>query len=213
MSFKGSDSGMVEAVSKREANKARKLAALEDTALGLFLELGYDPASIEMVVAKAEIARGTFYLYFGGKAALFRHVLNRLLIPVEAALLTCRDALAAARNVDEARQAYLALAASLTQLVLGHPRVALLFYREQRHSGEAGEWLGLWSARTDDVVTDMVRSLMERNLLRRTDPRVVALAILGATDRLAFAALSGNDLGDPVALGEEVVRLFGEGLV
>ncbi len=204
---------MVEAVGKREANKARKLAALEIAALDLFLEQGYDPASIEMVVAKAEIARGTFYLYFGGKSALFQHVLNRLLVPVENALLACRDALAVAGSADEARTAYLALSASLTQTVLSHPREALLFYREHRHSGEAGEWLGRWSARTDVVVIDMVRSLMERGLLRSTDPQIVALAILGAVDRLAFAALSGEDLGDPIVLGEEVVRLFGEGLV
>jgi hypothetical protein len=65
----------------------------------------------------------------------------------------------------------------------------------------------------DAFVADLVGSLMARGLLRRRDQRVVALAIAGAIDRLVFTYLSGESIGDPVAVGEEIIRLFGEGLV
>jgi AcrR family transcriptional regulator len=44
----------------------------------VFAQKGYHGASIDDVIQRAGVARGTFYLYFEGKRAIFQHVLEGL---------------------------------------------------------------------------------------------------------------------------------------
>jgi AcrR family transcriptional regulator len=63
------------AAESREARRAQIL----DTALQVFSEKGYHGASVSDLVAAAGVARGTFYLYFDSKDAVFRELLDDLL--------------------------------------------------------------------------------------------------------------------------------------
>ena len=197
---------------KREDTKARKRTDLERAALELFLSQGYVATSIEQIVTEAGVARGTFYLYFDDKETLFHALVSAVLDPVVDGLLDARMALDAAISWEETQAAYGVLASALALAVTAHPHEALLFYREQRSPGPIGEWLRSRQGQLDQFVVELVRSLAERGLIRATAPEVTALAIVGAIDRLAYAWLSGVDLGDPSAVGPAVVRLFGEGL-
>ena len=47
-------------------------------AMGVFAERGYHDTAIADIIDRAGIARGTFYLYFAGKRALFDDVLDRI---------------------------------------------------------------------------------------------------------------------------------------
>jgi AcrR family transcriptional regulator len=49
---------------------------LVEVATGLFAELGYDATSIEMVLAKAGVSRGSLYHHFPNKQALFEAALD-----------------------------------------------------------------------------------------------------------------------------------------
>lgn len=198
---------------RREDNKARKLAALEQAATRLFMEVGYHRASIEQIVGEAGIARGTFYLYFPDKAAIFKHLTNKLLDPAMAALERAREALEHAHTLPETQSVYLNMSRALTEALLENGEAALLYYREQRDPGEIGEWLRVRSRQFDAVVTDLVRSLMDRRMLRSADPKVVAMAIIGAIHHIAFAFLSGEPFDDPEVVGTTLVQLFGQGLV
>ncbi len=198
---------------RREDNKARKLAALEQAATRLFMEQGYHRASIEQIVAEAGIARGTFYLYFPDKAAIFKHLTNQLLDPVMAALERATAALEHAGSLSETQAVYLEMSRALTEALLENGEAALLYYREQRDPGEIGEWLRVRSRHFDAVVTELVRSLMDRRMLRVADPKVVAMAIIGAIHHIAFAFLSGEPFEDPEAIGTTLVQLYGQGLV
>ncbi len=197
---------------KREDNKARKRADLERAAIALFLQQGYVATSIEQIVADAGVARGTFYLYFDDKESLFHSLVSAALDPVVEALLDARLALEAAASAVETQAAYGFLAAALARAVTEHPEATLLFYREQRSPGAIGAWLRSRQGQLDQFVVELVRSLTERGLIRATMPQLTALAIVGAIDRLAYAWLSGVDLGDPSDVGPSIVRLFGEGL-
>ncbi|MEM9490681.1 MAG: helix-turn-helix domain-containing protein, partial [Myxococcota bacterium] len=42
----------------------------------VFAENGYHSASISQIIARANIARGTFYLYFSSKQAVFDSILD-----------------------------------------------------------------------------------------------------------------------------------------
>jgi TetR/AcrR family transcriptional regulator len=54
-----------------------KRKSICDAAIELFIEEGYDSASITQIVARAGIAKGSFYQYFEDKADLFRYLLQR----------------------------------------------------------------------------------------------------------------------------------------
>jgi AcrR family transcriptional regulator len=62
----------------RRAREARHRQIL-DAALEVFAERGYHQTSVSDLVAAAGVARGTFYLYFDGKAAIFHELLDNLL--------------------------------------------------------------------------------------------------------------------------------------
>ena len=55
---------------KREQNKARNRAEILDAARAVFAEIGYDAASIRDVVARTDLAPGTFYNYFPDKRSV-----------------------------------------------------------------------------------------------------------------------------------------------
>lgn len=55
---------------KREQNKARNRAEILEAARSVFAEIGYDAASIRDVVARTELAPGTFYNYFPDKRSV-----------------------------------------------------------------------------------------------------------------------------------------------
>ena len=61
-----------------EAREQRRAQILE-SALEVFSERGYHQASVSDLVAAAGVARGTFYLYFDSKQAIFHDLLDDLL--------------------------------------------------------------------------------------------------------------------------------------
>ena len=56
--------------------RAERRRQILDAATEVFAEVGYHEASINAIIEKAEIARGTFYLYFESKAAVFDSILD-----------------------------------------------------------------------------------------------------------------------------------------
>lgn len=65
-------------MSKVQQNKQVKRQALLDAAYELFLENGLAKTSISEIASKANVAKGTFYLYFSDKDALLRALLGRI---------------------------------------------------------------------------------------------------------------------------------------
>jgi AcrR family transcriptional regulator len=63
-------SAPVASAGKRERNKARNRAEILEAAREIFVEIGYDAASIRDIVARTELAPGTFYNYFPDKRAV-----------------------------------------------------------------------------------------------------------------------------------------------
>lgn len=66
----------------RRATEARehRRAQILQSALLVFSDQGYHQASVSDLVAAAGVARGTFYLYFDSKQAIFHELLDDLLV-------------------------------------------------------------------------------------------------------------------------------------
>jgi AcrR family transcriptional regulator len=83
---------------KREQNKARNRVVLLDAARTVFVDIGYDAATVRDIVARTTLAPGTFYNYFPDKRSVL------LALTEEAAREAAgriREARAQARTLEE----------------------------------------------------------------------------------------------------------------
>lgn len=63
---------------KLQENKLKKRQALLDAAYELFMEQGAGKTSIDNIVTRAKVAKGTFYLYFTDKNAIAQALIWRI---------------------------------------------------------------------------------------------------------------------------------------
>jgi AcrR family transcriptional regulator len=193
---------------RREENKRQKREALLAAGLSTMGHLGYDRASIEQIARDAGVARGTYYLYFPDKLALFRALIQPWFDGLSALVAEVRRALAAAAGPSDALSTYQHLGVGVALLGLTHQDAILLAFRESRRPGEAGEYLRDEERRMRAAVTAMTVEAADRGFIQVEDPALAVRVILGAVERLYFDVLSGEDLGEPTAVAEQVVRLF-----
>lgn len=81
---------------KVQENKQVKRQALLDAAYELFMEHGLSKTSIGEIASRANVAKGTFYLYFSDKDAIMRALLGRMSYRI------LEDACAAAEELEAA---------------------------------------------------------------------------------------------------------------
>ena len=65
---------------RRSPDKATRRQEILQAARDVFAKHGYHAAKVEDIVHAAGIARGTFYLYFEDKRAIFEEIVDRLLV-------------------------------------------------------------------------------------------------------------------------------------
>jgi AcrR family transcriptional regulator len=66
----------------RKIHTAARRQAILDAALTVFAERGYEAARLDDVAAKAGVAKGTLYLYFNDKEALFEALVRGAVSPI-----------------------------------------------------------------------------------------------------------------------------------
>ena len=189
----------------REKHRLRTLARLEEVALRLFAEKGFDAVTVDDIAAEAEVSRRTFFRYFAGKedVLLTDHAkgieaLREALAagPADEPPLTAlrRAIMSMASGYEEQRERMLQRAMimrqspSLEVRSLGHQRVG-----EQAVTDLMAEWLGV------DPAVDL-------------RPGVVAATTLGAL-RVAFQAwLADGGTSHLPTLVNEALDLLDGGL-
>ena len=83
----GADRGdVVSTLDTGERAKQERRRQILAAAKAVFAEAGYHGASIHAIIERAQIARGTFYLYFESKAAVFDSILDQAMADLRARL-------------------------------------------------------------------------------------------------------------------------------
>jgi len=72
---------------RAEARRENRRSAILEAALRTFGEKGFHQTTVADIIQAAGIARGTFYLYFEGKSAIFLELLDRLLVELRASIV------------------------------------------------------------------------------------------------------------------------------
>ncbi len=84
-----------------QQKKQFKRQALLDAAYDLFLELGPNKTSVGNIASRANVAKGTFYLYFSDKDAILRALLGRISYRILEEACNAADALGEAAFSDK----------------------------------------------------------------------------------------------------------------
>jgi AcrR family transcriptional regulator len=198
---------------RRDENRREKVQRLCDAALRLFLQHGIELTRVEDMPAVAGVAKGSFYRYFTDKQQLTEVLFLPLFTAIEEALARCGTSIDDARGETLLSAAYASLGLELGQLVVAHAPVIRLYLQERRGPATGARvpvarLASFIEARAEDLST----RARAHGLLRAFPPRVSSLAVVGATEQLLHAFLSGRDLGDAAQLPALITSLVMNGL-
>jgi AcrR family transcriptional regulator len=188
-----------ESTPKREQTKARNRAVILDAARSVFVDLGYDAATVRDIVARTQLAPGTFYNYFPDKRSVL------------VALMSEASSLAAARSRD-AR----ARASTLEELVyFGFQAYFELVARDRtmfelmRRNASTLRTLGLDETGFATSIEEL-RADLEAAMAHGTLPRLNMRYVPAAVAAIAFevgAEMSRSDPPDVAGATEFCARL------
>jgi AcrR family transcriptional regulator len=185
----------------------------------VFAERGYHAANVSHICAEAGIGRGTLYLYFENKRAVFEAILRETLDRVQALMRVHREKAPPMPAPEQiSMRAVLSWNARRFREILG-----VLFEDQRTLRILLREAVGL-DLGIDQVVgeiDDVFISIVERDILaaqeagfvRPLDARVAATLVVGGVEKLALRALRGDAPVDLDALAREVTALHARGIL
>jgi AcrR family transcriptional regulator len=160
-----------------ERAKLERRRQILGAAKAVFAEAGYHGASINAIIERAQIARGTFYLYFESKSAVFDSILDQALSDLRTRIrrIEVDDPAAPAPQVQLREQ----VVATLEYIVSDRALALLLLSAGHTPDAEAAERLDQFFAEVRDLLRRALETGMEIGLLRPCQPPLVAAAMLG----------------------------------
>lgn len=198
---------------KRDANRRRRSETLARAALDLFLDRGLEDVTIDEIAERAGTAKGNFYRYFDDKSQLVESLLLPLAALVRKAMRVCAIDLGKAKTPEAVSAAYQTLAANLAMATIEQRDVVRLYLQEHRApSTDARASLRRLAAELQAGAFQLSESAVTHGLVAVEDPRISALALIGAIEHLALVLLRGDiELSLPL-VGNTLVRMVLDGL-
>ena len=146
-------------------------------AKAVFADAGYHGASIHAIIERAQIARGTFYLYFESKAAVFDSILDHAMSDLRARIkrIEVEDTSAPAPQVQLREQ----VVAILDYIVGDRALATLLLSAGHTPEAEASERLELFFTEVRELLKRALETGMEIGLTRRCNVELASAALLG----------------------------------
>jgi AcrR family transcriptional regulator len=157
--------------------KRERRRQIIDAAKHVFAEAGYHGASIHAIIEGADIARGTFYLYFESKSAVFSSILDEAMAELRRHMhrIDVDNPAAAPPQVQLRAQ----VIGALEYVVQDRPLAILLLSAGHTPDAEAAERLDQFFAEVRDLLRRAFESGQEIRLLRKVQPELAAAAMLG----------------------------------
>ena len=157
---------------KPEERRAEIIAAATEC----FSDKGYHSTSISNIIARAGIARGTFYLYFQSKHEIFQAILDEFILQLSEQVKTIKlgvektPALQMRENVSR-----------VVSVITSRPALSRIIFNEAVGLDEATqERLKLFYKRLLDIIQSSIRRGVSFGIVRDVDERVASCVILGS---------------------------------
>ncbi len=198
---------------KRDINRRKRVQDLIEAGLSLFLERGIEAVTIDEVAREAGMAKGNFYRYFRDKADLVEAVIEPVASTTREAVQACHNRLREADGRDDAVAAYGELGNRLIGALAMHPDAMCLYLQERRAPATtARQAISDLATDLDDRAMALSQVAADRQLVAISDPRVSAIAVLGAVEALALASVRNQVQMDPIETTKSLISIVLEGL-
>lgn len=176
----------------------------------MFVEKGFQAATVDDIVAKAGVARGTFYLYFDDKSAVFEALVDDFLQRIA-------DAVKSIDLDPKAPPPIVQLRANIrrvVELALGEPTIVkLALFDATGLLPELDEKLHAYYEGLRGLISDSLEQGQELGMVRSGDRRVMVAIGLGGLKEVLVDAVSGHIDPDAAALTDEIMRFLASGLL
>jgi len=184
---------------------------LLQAARSLFAEKGYHETTVDDITRAADVAKGTFYLYFSEKREIYLEVIRSFLTLIKQFVdLVTEQTPSPADYFDKVRSG----AVGLLETVQQNRQLARLAYRESLGVDE--ELTALLQRFYREIADAEVKNLelaMQLGVVRRCHPLVVAYMHIGLVERVVLELLERPDDFPPIhEIVDELLRTGYEGL-
>lgn len=198
---------------KRDLNRRKRVQDLVVAGLELFLKHGIEGVTIDEVAREAGMAKGNFYRYFRDKADLVDAVTEPVADAARTALRECDNKLRGSNGREATVDAYRHLGQKLVATLAMYPEATCVYLQERRAPATPSRRaISNLAKELDDRAIALSEVAVERGLLTVDDPRVSALAVSGAVESLALAALRKQFPMDPLEAANALIGLVLDGI-
>lgn len=199
------------AAEPEDDRRQQRERAIIECAKAAFAERGFHDASINDIIQRANIARGTFYLYFGGKQAVFDKILDEAL-----AELRARITRIVVGNSTNAGSPQVQLRQNLVRVldyVLGDRHLTLiLLNHKQTPDVDVAARINSFFADVAGMIESSLRYGTTAQLVRPCDPPLVAAALLGAIRGMIEYSLQQPEPPDSESIVDELIMFIMRGV-
>jgi AcrR family transcriptional regulator len=199
---------------KRDANRRLQVASICQAALELFCDTGVESVTIDEIVARAGVAKGSFYRYFSGKEELVDTLFTPLADQVRNALAASyRELQEEVSDPAELTRIYGRLAIAIASIIAPNLGVLRLYLQENRgpNVGARRPIVAL-SRDLEENAFELTRVAREHGLLRDDyNYRLGTLISVGAIERLLMAYLDDDAIASS-DIASELIHVILDGV-
>lgn len=198
--------------SKRAAqNRENRRSQILETALDLFSQRGYHQTSISDIVREANIARGTFYLYFDSKQAIFQELLENLLSELRTSIVGVDTSTDAAPLKDQLHQ----IVRNILETALDNRALTQIIFRAAVGvDAELDQRLDTFYNNLHQFVDLSLQQGQKLGLIRSMNTYVASRCVLGSIRGIVeHGILDHNEAEDTEQLATHILDFHLNGLV
>ncbi len=195
----------------RKQRQERRRQLLE-SARHVFAEKGYHSASVSDIITEASVARGTFYLYFTSKRAVFDELLDSIIEDMAAGIERIDVSPGAPPPMRQLKDNVVWI---LSQLNSKPELLRILLWEAVGLDEELDGKLAAFHQKMFDLTRRSLETGIAMGLVRRCDTRVVSRCVVGSLREVMLSLLVRKDLQslDLEDLAQELIDFSCRGLL
>jgi AcrR family transcriptional regulator len=187
---------------RAEAKRESRRAEILTTAEAVFAAKGYHGTRISDIIDAAGIARGTFYLYFESKSAIFLELIEQLLVELRGTVVGVDTSIGAPHIQEQ----LVATVARIVRAVTEHKALTRILLREAVGlDAEVDRKLTSFYQNVHAFIRYSLENGKRLGLVRDVDTDIVASCILGSIKYLLEERLMQDADADPERIGRAVL--------
>ena len=187
---------------RKSTHREQRRTSLLQAAQFCFGKKGYHATQISDIIAKAKVARGTFYLYFESKREIFTALMEELLKKVTSQIQTLpRDA------IEKIPSQLLGNIERVTHLLFDEPLLTRLLFNEAVGlDKEQDAQLSNFYNQILDYIQRGLKQGQEMGFVRKGNVPVMALCLLGSLKEIFYQSVLQTEKPKPEEITHEVFR-------